>query len=360
MFAARGYVKDSILRWLLADFNFPSEAAQGVTSLCTCFELMLRHGTTGRGPKLYELIESYKNWSVEQKSMAHWVRDTRNGILHAGEFPPEDRQAVQECVKSAFTLARILWLDHGYSLLDHFSPFEVALLEDRVPTWQEYSDATSWAGVFYAYQAPEIAVDVANAAFDRAVRGFAADWRQEGSDVLDMRALIDLMDEHEEEFAHASLYDDLTDFENSAKEFRGERAEWFDPPQDLHAIQAASGGKWDTRRAALLYCNEIRDVVISYPSRVPNFLFADQLRQAWPAIVREMVRVAPDVEFPAIELERWGSWRMYGGEILLPVPFDVAFPGIARPSDYWEAGQLGFLERLIRELCPATPKTIRL
>ena len=85
LFAARAYLKDAVLRWVLASFNFPSEAANAITALSTAMELVLREGKAERSANMFELVQAQLGWNREDRELVHWVRALRNKVLHAGD-----------------------------------------------------------------------------------------------------------------------------------------------------------------------------------------------------------------------------------------------------------------------------------
>ncbi len=357
LFAAKSNSKEAIRRYTLSCFNFPEEAAAALSYLHTALELLLREKHFGASRiSAYELIESRADWDDTEQSTAHWIRQARNQILHTGEFPPEEKTNVLGLIKKGINLIGKLWRGYVHSLEDHFSPFETSMLLGTDADWESYSDAYSLAAIQYSTIAPEIAVEIANDAFEKAARGFAVCWHFEGAETLEFNRLLEIMEEFPDEMAHPSLYNDL--HEPGGLRSFGCPLDWFYPPMDLHKVIKRSYSDWHPKRAAEYYTREVRDVVLSYSERCPYLDFHECVMNNWELIVERMRAIAPEVKFPEVDYDRWRHRYFYGGHFYIELKErDSDGWSHAMASSYWEGEHLQHFRDIVREICGDYPET---
>lgn len=340
-FAAKSHTKDAIRKLIYSYFYFPFEAAGSVTSQHASIELLLREEAKGSDNGAAYLIDQRAGWDTNDKRIANWIRKARNKVLHEGAFPPEDEDCVISILRKGIALIGSLWVDQGFTLSKHFSSFECSLLEGKESGWEDKSDAYSYAAVFYCDTDVKKAIDIANKAFEMAVRGLAQGWKIKEADRLPLRELIERMEELDEDSAHPSLYYDKNSHESDLKVFGEEDIDWFYPPMTLSEIQEASYNRWDTERAAWHYTYEIRDAVLSYAVRIPYLDFAHCLKESWTQITKRLREVSPEVKFPEVDTDYWKAFYYYPGSLLRipfrgPTSFLVGDP----PSQYWKGDDL--------------------
>ena len=282
---AKIHTIEAIRRYIYSQFNFPLEAAASVIFLHTAMELLLREEYEAGGGDAYsvgewsqrrriyvgDLIKNRSRWATDraEREMALWLNTNRNVVLHAGRFPLDDQSVALSKLEGGFHLVGRLWMKDGLRPESHFSSFESQVLRGSEPGWQEKSDALSLAATQYCAIESQCAVNIANAAFEYAVRGLAKAWRVHNADTSALEDLIQVMENIDDDRAHPSLFNDWVRVEYTHQVFGGDRIEWFIPPMSLTDVVNASDGSWDELRAAMNYTSLIRDVVLSYPERVP-------------------------------------------------------------------------------------------
>ena len=359
-FSAVIQTKEAILRSIFAQYDFPYEAASSIIHLLTATELLLKEESKRHGTKASELIKTRDRWDESQRELARWINEQRNSVLHQGLFPPEDQTIVLAKLRAGISLVGDLWNDQKVHLEEHFSPFERALLNGLEPDWESETEAISIAAVSYCAFNGRMAVKMANAAFEIAVRGLGQGWEIQNARELPLQELQTVMEELEDEMAHPSLFNDWMRTDYSFQEFGGDGIEWFSPPMTAEGIIESSNGAWNELRAAMNYTQLIHDVVLSYAERVPYWGFEVCLRRNWKKIEAHVRAIRPELEIPQVDFEDWENTHSFPGDFLR-IPFrEDDFRSRMPLSGHFEAEALLIFKEVIELHCDELPADLRL
>ena len=268
-YSAYVHTKEAIRRFVFAGFRFPLEAAACVTFLQTSTELLLVELVENPGAKAWELVNAYFQAGSPDHELATWIRQSRNKVMHEGQFPEEDKHEAMFQLSKGMALLGRLWRDLRVEVNKALSGFEASLLLGEDPGWRAESDAVATYATQYCAIGSVKAVEMANHAFAMAVRGLARGWKIRGSETLEIPELMLQMEEVDDDQAHPSMFNDWVRLDYIYRFFGEDETEWFRPPMTLREVVDASRGTWDEFRASMNYTQLIRDAVLSYPERAP-------------------------------------------------------------------------------------------
>lgn len=229
-------------------------------------------------------------------------------------------------------------------------------MTDKSPPWYALVDELSAVAIRYTDVDEEIAVEIANAAFEVGLRGFAASWEIKESDSLSIPELFEEMWKHDEENAHPHYWDErITDDRDRYKDLGESSDTVLHPPLAFHSI--TSRPDRPISESIKYYAQEIREIILSYLERFPLLELERYFRENWNRLVDEMKEEAPNVDVPKTRDELWDfEGHFYNLEV--SVPFDdpnapFLMGGIV-PSDVWKGDHLkrfiGLLEERYGEL----------
>ncbi|OGO40814.1 MAG: hypothetical protein A2W36_05835 [Chloroflexi bacterium RBG_16_58_14] len=325
---------------ILAGFRaiFDDETTKCLPLIHQSIELLMReyferecsHDFEKKPMTMTELIEAYVWADMENlKESVSWLNTRRNWILHEGERITIDELAIVPNVAKSINFAGELYQKLGYSFDRVFNPIEHILLSEVRVNWQEII----WRGINWQSisetltnsamrvladgEESQVVVDIANEAFEIALRGFARSCGIEKWDALKISELIQKMNEQEDDWAHFYWwnYSDTTNSgwipENSPF--------WFVPP--MQASDLINSPYHQTRQdAAEYYANEVRNLVKSIIENTPMVDLSDFVHSEWGVIERELGNKNPELEIPIIDLESWSrSSPFINRTITIPV-----------------------------------------
>jgi hypothetical protein len=358
-FTARDQTILGIRALIRSEYNFPTEAANSVVALHSAVELLLSERTPLAKPSAKKLIDGQQDIGEEQRALLHWLRESRNRVVHEGTFQPESKADTITTLTRVLPVLGALWVRRLAALEKHFTAYEASLLSGQVPGWQAVAEAFSASAIPYSSVDPEAAVDMANHSYGIALRGFAQAWRIPYCETASLHELRRQMDaDCEREDAHPSWYDDAESPHNAIRNMQNDDLAWFDPPMTLASLVAHA--KWSDERAALIYSKEIRDAVVSYATRVPLWGLRSCLASNWPAILDHMRTVAPDIEIPAADWQSDAHCVYCVGSVLLLPIDDPAHFSLRRPSDYWRGPQLRAFREIVESFYGPLPPELQL
>ncbi len=208
--------------FLIFNFNFPDAASRCIPNLQNAFELLFKE-LLARQPEVFSngnsypprvnisiLIDDYILWEAYDKDAIKSLKEKRNAILHGGERNWEEKESISGTIKTCFRIVGDLYRKLGYSPDTYFAPWECRLLSGEEMTWQEHSLALANAASKIAILLPDVAVDVANKAFEIALRGLRDCWCIEGANSLPVDELLEIMrdDQEDIEYSVGLYYDD--------------------------------------------------------------------------------------------------------------------------------------------------------
>jgi hypothetical protein len=195
--SAENAIKKSIMAFYLLDINYPSEAIDCSIQLYLALELLLKEKYKQANKpapwKANKLIQDFWEWNDEQKEQAHWLRDMRNMLQHAGEAKWEEEKSVRRKLLNVFMLVGKIYQSLGYKLSDLFTTAEQIILIGNELDWMEEARCLATGSLKYIEVDPEIAIDIANRAFEEAFRGYASCCRISSADTLPLSELIEAL-----------------------------------------------------------------------------------------------------------------------------------------------------------------------
>ena len=178
LFTAENIFKESVLHFFLLKFNFPFEATICIPQLRQALELLLMYKYVGskRSPGMKELVQEYGKFSKKEEQVLLWLTKKRNLIVHKGEVHWEEFEHVRKKLQICFTIIAKLFEDFQCPLNDFLEDWQqkVALGIYLMPTDEAF--ALIVAARQQSENEPDIALDIANEAFEVALRGFAKGW----------------------------------------------------------------------------------------------------------------------------------------------------------------------------------------
>lgn len=359
IFTAENQLKKAIYHFLLLPFNPPYEAVACIPELHHAVELFLcahydEHYDDFTDIDGFEkwgmekFIDEYANWNDDQKSQVHWLRKRRNHIIHEGELDWKESQVVKDRLRKVLPIASGLYTELGYSLESSvFTTLERQLLRGQEPHWKGLSTMLSQAAIEYSGIDPAVSVDITNAAFEVALRGFAGSWQQEGAETLPIPFLITKMNEYSDE--SAPYYYNRQD---TADTYRELPLEGFNKTLSELDAQRQDG---NVHNAAYNYAHEVHELVLSYLERA---LIREGvcINERWEEIVAELRNKAPDIEIPEVS-EYWkneGDYSYFLGE-QITIILDRGVPEPAWNDDQWKV----FYE-VVEDVCGKLPEGVRI
>jgi HEPN domain-containing protein len=129
----------------------------------------------------------------------------------------------------------------------------------KEPHWVEKSKGLIQAATQQCETNSDVAVQVANSAFELALRGLARVLKVEDADTLSIAELIDKMDKSEDVLARASTYWD----HRNHNYIRDLATEWFFIPMEIHDIETVRPDLGFSQ-GARVYVQELRELIMSY------------------------------------------------------------------------------------------------
>lgn len=120
--------------------------------------------------ELYKLIKEYEFWGQAEKEDIDWLRKRGNAIKHRGEEQEQELQKVSELIEGIYPLIGSLYEKLDHKIDQNYSIYGRCLLKGKNRPWYALADSYSAAALRYAYFDEEIAVDLANEAYETALR----------------------------------------------------------------------------------------------------------------------------------------------------------------------------------------------
>lgn len=325
-------LQESLEHYLLFPFNFPFEGTKCIPLLRQAIELLLRVHTSdedlsGRGMKV--LVDTYGEFTYAEDGLIKWLSDKRNDIMHEGEVQWEDREVVSSNVRELISIAGKLLFDLGGSFPDELTSWQRELLAGRTIDRRSESRFLSEAAIGYAAVDEEIAIEISNAAFEKALRLMAMRWGIENAEEIYLADLVATLYEFEDE--RAPYYIDRRLDETDAWTELGQGK--FAIPLSLAQIQGIAGRSQTNLAAAVeLYAQEVAEAVNSYIERTPS-AFAHCVIDNWDRIVSVFYEIDPQAELPCIDQDRWGKQSFMEDRLEIPLARGESKP-VWLPSDY--------------------------
>ena len=359
--SAEAHIQEAGAHFTLLAHNFPEEALATIVPLHTASELLLRvsQGEKGATRKSVELINRCEVWTPHERQKMHWLRKQRNKAAHRGEIHWESSEEVTPTLREAFPLVGKLFLRLNYSIRDNFPPRDAALLLGAPIPWTALALTLADSSIEYAARDAEIAVDIANAAFEVGLRGFANSWEIPGANSLSLQELIDEMWQHPDENAHPHYWDErIYDDRDRYRDLGDSPDTTLRPPMRLPEIPSIGRRYKDLGLNASYYAQEIREIILSYLERYPALHLETCLRHCWNDVVHEMRGVAPDVQAPLTDEDHWNPHlHFFAGQMRIQIPDSSASFGVleVKPSEIWSGEHLDTFRRLVEERCGPIP-----
>ena len=352
-------LKESLSHFLLYKYNFPFEASLCIPQLAQCMELLLGHlDLPNKSMSLHGMIDEHSNWVGTEKEVAHWIRRRRNKILHAGEPPWEDLITVRSKTQAALQICAKLLLDSGYPIRHHFSIVEIPLLEGKSP----YShDEAAWlvqAAYGYTDIDPEVAVDIANGAFEISLREFAASWGIDDSLFSTVDDLISELrkDDDPEIPEKLPYYEFRVDDGALDKELeqRNIGDTGLSPPKSFAGLESLmlEATEQDLRSIIQRYILEVQRAITSFAERSPLRVYKS-LRNNWQAIMATLRELRPNIDMPDMDFDRLEQTDfMYRKMRLLVKP--------GSPLPIWDANDVQSFLEIVTDQCGAIPEGVEI
>lgn len=358
IFTAENIYKEAIHHYFLLEFNFPYEATLCIPLLRQALEILLKHRYDGprREPNVKELVDDYGKFNEGEESLLRWLGDKRNAIVHHGEVRWEDFKQVKEKLQRCVLLIAELFEDYQCQLSDFLEEWQEKLALNQPLYSAEEARALVAAAKQQRESEPDIAIDIANKAFELAIRGFAGGWGIRRFNELIVSELIHLLNEFDDE--RSPYYEDRR-FEGDLS-FKQLGEDWFDPPMttfDLeivcsipHYISQGIG----YLQVVQYYVDEMNELVSSFTERTP-LPISRCIRENWQGIISELIRRIPDVEIPVVDLENWTDFDFIYDKFKIVIKEDTLVPS-------WSLVEEETFREIVSEVCGPIPRktTIKL
>jgi hypothetical protein len=212
------------------------------------------------------------------------------------------------------------------------------------------------AALHYVHIDPHVAVEIGNHAFDIAVRGLAAGWGFEAVEAVDLAEVMSQLEAHPHDMAHPSLYFELDDRTRHFRMFGDEDRPWFVPPLGIEDVISAVEVEWDSKRAAMNYCEELVDVIGSYRSKVPYLSLKECLVQHWGQFQMTLADRREPIVLPDLDEKMMEFIEFFPGETVdLPSPEGRGPLSQVRLSEYLSSQELSALMDLLAVHCGPLP-----
>lgn len=371
-------LRRSIEHSLLLKHNFPSEGMRCVLTLFQAVEFILKeiHGLKGAYISAGKLLgKSKKLMSRDEWEDLDWLRKKRNDIQHEGEDSWRSREEVEERLGRIYPLVGNLCERIGIDVDEEFRLVFACILQGESVPWYAKVDALSYLAIGYFNEDKEIAVNIANEAFEEAVRGLAEAWRIDEHSELTVRNLMKRMWDHEEEAAHPHYWNEaVTDDRYRYREpgWGGHLASelsgrGLDRLLGFQEISSGRKGYRSPETAVRNYLMEVWDLVQDYLSRVPFLELEQCVRESWNDIASEMETRYSDIQVPRTRDELWEPVHFFGFQMQIPyedpglITDEYRFPfGSATPSTLWSGEVLEEFRELLVESCGELPPGLQI
>jgi hypothetical protein len=293
-----------VQHFLLLDYNFPSEAFDCILRLFAAMELLLREYFKNKytNQNVFTLIETYWEEDESAKDLGHWLREGRNKLVHKGEPKWKDKNIIPGMLRECFIFISGIYEDLGFSISDDFSTLEQHVIEGKIPDWDDEAVFLAREAVSYLQLDPPIMFDIASAATEKAIRGFARAWRIQGADVIPIEEIFDALRHYEYKFE--SKYNRSEHTAPYAPEyiFPGEvgneiRELWVAKNLD-DVYEWFRSGDYTDEMTMRLYLQDNQGLVENLANRYPSLDFYECFCGNWDSLMQEMKNVYPQIELP--------------------------------------------------------------
>lgn len=352
VFTAVHSLQESLDHFILFPFNFPFEGAKCIPLLRHAIELLLRahsaeKAATTRGMKA--LVDAYGSFTESEDTLIRWLSDKRNSIMHEGEVDWEDVDVVSRNVSELFSIAGSLLQDLDVSFTSEFDQWHVELLSGGdLDDWSR-SELYAIAAIGYAGVDEEIAIEIANTAFETALRLMASRWSVAGAETASLNDLISTLSKFDDERAPYYI-DRRLDERDAWTEFGESRFAIPSGMSELSAIAEESQTGFDI--VAKEYAQQIFECVRSYLERTPLEI-ATCVLENWIRIVSVYQDLNPSAEIPEIDRKIWGHNDFLGNRIRIPTTSPESVPA-------WNESDYRILIKAIEEVCGPVSKALHI
>jgi hypothetical protein len=304
-------MKIAITHFLLLKYNPSFEGKKCVDSLQKSFEALLRERYKLNHNQ--EADKRVKMWHLKQEIPSHllteefnnylqWMIEKRNLYSHGKEITWEKESEITDNVKGLFFLFGKLLTEFGYNY-SLFLPFEIKVLKGDKPTWQEEGLALLNAVTPYVNKNPDILFNVTDDIIELAIRGFAKYWGISENGNLDIKSVIQNLEESE--FPDASVTYSMHDPDTG-------NFETILPPlhTDLNQLRKNSLGFWSTEQLLHHHLDTVKELINTYSNRIHIRDFFKCLLDNFKLIREKMATEVPHLKMPnaikSVELD-WYS-----------------------------------------------------
>lgn len=377
--SAENAIKKSIASFYLLNLNFPSEAVDCIIQLWLATELLLRQWYNQEeiridGWSAYEMIQFASDWNPKQKRIAHWLREKRNALQHEGEALRDDAGDVKAQLLQAYKLVGSMYQSMGYMLNDWFNSVEQNILNGNELDWKEEARSLAMSSFKYLEDEPEIAISIANAAYEKAFRGYARCCRIENADKLPLSELAEALYNNEYWFEadvpvswedyHCTGYllDPLEQMNG------GDSYYYFGPSSLLYYSKIVIG--IDNRYERILRVrnelDRIQGLVNSLITNSPELDYFECVANNWHSIVNKLQARFPKLTIPPLKEDSYPE-----GYNSMKVPFGISawwdkertisihFQGIIKNGG-WEEKHTEALLEIITMVCGKKPEDLKI
>jgi hypothetical protein len=312
--SAENALTKSITAFYLLDLNYPSEAVDCITQLWQATELILRERYKQEEIGIedwnaYDMVQFFPDWNSKEKVVVDWVRDKRNLIEHTGEPSWEEVSFVKTQLLMVYSIIGKTYQSLGHMLTDIFTDIEQKILSGNELDWKDKSRSLAMGSFKYIEVDSEIAIDIANKAFEKAFRGYAKCCRIEKADILPLSELGEALHNNEywfeadvpvswEEYQYTGCLVDPLERMNG-----GDSYYYFGPSSLLDYSKIVIGR--DNRHEQILRVrNELgrnRGLVNSLITSSPELDCFECVANSWHSIVNKLQARFPKLTIPPLK-----------------------------------------------------------